>query len=169
MPAQASAPAQAPVAAKTKEEAIARSKNVSSQQQAPQKAAPQAAAATPQADRTPAPPKKRAAPPDPKELERRREGGERSHSGRPVSRVAEGNRYVSQTSVLQFGPHSLAGGVFLRSAFKSPVYIHPEKTFSQNSCDTNAIEVQPMPIHFHSLNGNDEYRHASVEPDASLA
>lgn len=62
---QASAPVQAPVAAKTKEEAIARSKNIASQQQAPQ------------ADRAPAPPKKAPAPADPKELERRREGGER--------------------------------------------------------------------------------------------
>ena len=64
MPVQASAPAQAPVAAKTKEEAIARSKNVSSQQQAPQ------------TDRKPAPPKKTAAPMDANELQRRREAGE---------------------------------------------------------------------------------------------
>ncbi len=63
---QASAPAQAPVAAKTKEEAIAMSKNVSSQQQAPQ------------ADRKPAPPKKAPAPVDTKEAERRREAGRHS-------------------------------------------------------------------------------------------
>lgn len=78
MSVQAAAPAQAPVAAKTKEEAIAMSRNMSSQQQAPQKAAPQAAAAAPQADRTPALPRNPPAPADPKELERRREGGQRS-------------------------------------------------------------------------------------------
>lgn len=68
---QADVPAQAPVAAKTKEEAIARSKNVSSQQ-------PQAAGASPQTDRTPAPQRKEPKPFDPKEAERRREGGEDS-------------------------------------------------------------------------------------------
>ena len=63
--AQAAAPAGAPVAAKTKEEAVAKSKNVSAQQQP----------AAPQADRMPAPPRKAPAPVDPKEVERRREAG----------------------------------------------------------------------------------------------
>ena len=61
MHAQAAAPAGAPVAAKTKEEAIAKSKNVSAQQQP----------AAPQADRMPAPPRKAPAPVDPKEVERK--------------------------------------------------------------------------------------------------
>lgn len=52
---QADAPAQAPVAAKTKKEAIAISENVSGQQQAPPKKAP--------------------APVDPQEAQRRRESG----------------------------------------------------------------------------------------------
>ena len=53
------------MAAKTKEEAIEKSKNVSAQQQP----------AAPQADRMPALPKKAPAPVDPKEAERSREAG----------------------------------------------------------------------------------------------
>ena len=80
---QADVPAQAPVAAKTKEEAIARSKNVSSQQLL-QKAEPQAAAAPPQTDRAPAPQRKELKPFDPKEAEIRREGGEDSSKKQSV-------------------------------------------------------------------------------------